>query len=70
MILDKTWHDSIYLCAIIEEGHTAVSINLNLGYVFDPIPSVEGIGIQEGSLCAMPYALGISWGTFGLATLT
>ena len=32
---------------------------------------MEGIGIQEGSLCMMPYALGIlSLGAFGLATLT
>ena len=30
---------------------------------------MEGIGIQEGSLCMMPYALGIpSWGTFSVVT--
>ena len=67
MILDKTQHNSIYLHAIIKEGHTALSINPNLGYVFDPIPSVEWIGIQEGSLCATSYALGVtSGGAFGL----
>ena len=62
MILDKTWHNSIYLCAVIEEGHTALSINPCLGYVFDPILLVEEIGIKEGSLCAMSYALGIPSG--------
>ena len=71
MILDKTLHNSIYLCDIIEEGHTALSINPYLGYVFDPIPLVEGIGIQEGSLCVMSYTLVVpSGGTFGLVTLT
>ena len=70
-ILDETWHDSIYLHAIIKEGHTALSVNPYLGYIFDSIPLVEGIGIQGGSLCTMPYALGIPfWGAFGLATLT
>ena len=56
MILNKTWHNTIYLHAIIKESHTALSINLYLGYVFDPTPSVEGIGIQEGSLCVTSYA--------------
>ena len=54
----KTWHDSIYLHIIIEEGHTALSINPYLGYIFDPIPLVEGIGIQEGSLCTVHLCLG------------
>ena len=71
MILDKTWHNSIYLHAIIEEGHKALSVNPYLGYIFNPIPSVEGIKIQEGSLCARSYTLGVpSGGAFGLATLT
>ena len=71
MAFNKIWSDGVYLNAIIKEGHTALSIYPSLGYIFDPIPSVEGIGIQEGSLCAMPYALGIhSWGIFNLAILT
>ena len=71
MIPVEIWHDSIYPHAIIEKVHTALSVNPYLGYIFDPIPLVEGIGIQEGSLHTVPYALGIpSWGTFSLATLT
>ena len=47
-----------------------LSVNPYLGYIFDPITSVGETRIEEGSLCAMPYALGVpSWGTFGLATL-
>ena len=71
MILNKIQCDGVYLCAIIEEGHAALSINPYPGYIFDPISSVEGIGIQEGSVCMVPYALGSpSWDTFGLDTLT
>ena len=71
MAFDKTWCDSVYLCTVIEEGHAALSINPYSGYIFNPIPSVEGTGIQEGSLFMTPYALGIpSWDAFGLATLT
>ena len=70
MIFDKAQHNSIDLHAIIKENHTALSINPYLGYVFDAIPLVEGIGIQEGSLCGTSYALGTpSGGTFGLVTL-
>ena len=71
MILNKTQYDIIYLHAVIEEGYAALSVNPYLEYIFDPIPLVEGIRIQEGSLYMMSYALGIlSWGTFGLAVLT
>ena len=71
MAFDKIRSDGAYLCTVIKEGYAALSINLYLGYIFDPIPLVEGIGIQEGRLCAMPYALGIpSGGTFGLAIFT
>ena len=71
MFLNKSWHDSIYLHTIIEKGYAALSINAYPGYIFNPIPSVEGIGIQERSLCMTAYALGIPfWGTFGLADLT
>ena len=58
MTLHIARHDSIYLCTIIKEDHTALSIDLNLGYILDPMPSLDGIGIQEGSLCVLLYALG------------
>ena len=71
MILNETWHNSIYLHTIIKEVYIALSINSYLSYVFDPIPLVEEIRIQEGSLFVMSYTLGIpSGGTFGLATST
>ena len=69
MGFDKTWLDGVYLHAIVKEGHTALSINPYPGHVFDPIPSLERVGIQEGSLCVTYYALGIpSWGAFGGVT--
>ena len=71
MNINKTWHNSIYVCTIIEESHTALSINPYLGYIFDPVPLVEGIGIQEGSLWMTSYALGIpSRDAFSLVALT
>ena len=51
-------HDGIYLCAIIKEGHAAPSIDPHLGYILDSLPSLEGVRIQEESLCALLYALG------------
>ena len=71
MALNKIWCDDVYLHAIIKKDHTTLPIHPYLGYVFNPIPSVEGVMIQEGSLCAMSYALGIpSWSIFGLVALT
>ena len=71
MLFNKTQGNSIYLHTFVEEGNTALSINPYLGYIFDPIPLEKGVGIQEGSLFVMSYALGIpSWGTFSLAALT
>ena len=70
MAFDKTQHHSVYLCTIIEESHAALSVNPYPSYIFNPIPLVEGIGIQEGSLCMMPYVLGVPfWGAIGLAAL-
>ena len=67
----QTWSNSVYLHAVIKEGHTALSVDSYLGYLFDPIPLVEGIGIQEGNLHTMSYALGIPSGSaFGLVALT
>ena len=69
MGFDKTWHDGVYLCTIVKEGQPTVSINPYPGYIFDPVPSLEGVRIQEGCLCAMSYALGVlSWDAFGRVT--
>ena len=58
MSLHVSGHNGIYLHAIIKEGHRALSTDLHLGYILDPMPLLEGIRIQEGSLCASLYALG------------
>ena len=50
--------NGIYLHAIIKEGHTALSIDLHLGYILNPMPFLEGVRIQEGRLCTLLYALG------------
>ena len=58
-----------FLCAIIEESHTALYIDLHLGYILNPVPMVKGIRIQEGGLSSLSYALGASsWGFLGVAT--
>ena len=58
----------VFICSPLE-GHTAFSINLDPGHILNPIPLLERVGIQEGTLCAMSYALGIwSWGTFSRVT--
>ena len=70
MGFDETWYDCVYLCTIVKEGHIALSINPYSGHIFDPIPSLERVGIQEGSLCVTSYALDIpSWGAFNGVTL-
>ena len=48
----------IYLHTIIEESHTTLSVDLHLGYIFGPIPMLEGIRMQEGSLHTLSSALG------------
>ena len=61
--------DGIYLHAIIEDSHTALSIDPHLGYILKPIPMLEGIRIQEGSLSASSYTLGaFSWVVLGMGT--
>ena len=61
--------NGIYLHAIIKEGHTALFIDLHLGYVLNPMPSLEGVRIQEGSLCTLLYAVGVpSGGIIGVVT--
>ena len=58
MTLHITGCYGIYLCTIIKESHVALSVDLHLGYIFDPMPMLEGIRIQEGSLHTLTYALG------------
>ena len=36
----------------------ALSIDPYFSYILNPLPSLEGIRIQEGSLCALLYTLG------------
>ena len=58
-------HDGIYLGTIVQEGQTTFPIYPHLIYVFDPIPSLERVYIQEGSLQGGFYASGASvWGLF------
>ena len=56
-------HDGIYLGTIVQEGHTTFPIYPYFSYVFNPIPLLKGVQIQEGSLWSGVYALGASiWG--------
>ena len=57
--------DGIYLGTILQEGHTTFPIYPHFSYVFDPIPLLKGVQIQEGSLWSSFYASGASvWGVF------
>ena len=42
--------DGIYLGTIVQEGHTTFPIYLHFNYVFNPVPSLKRVWIQEGSL--------------------
>ena len=60
-------HDGIDLCTIAQESHAALPIDLQFGHVFNPMPMLKGVWIQEGSLCESCYALGTSsWGFLGV----
>ena len=50
MITHILRHDGVYLGTIVQEGHTTLPIYPHLSYVFNPIPSLKGVWIQEGSL--------------------
>ena len=58
MSLHVAGHNGIYLHAIIEQGHTTLSIDPHLGYILNPMPPLDRIRIQEGSMCALLYVLG------------
>ena len=34
----------------MKEGHATLSVNCHPGHIFDPVPLLERVGIQEGSL--------------------
>ena len=50
MIFNKPWCNGVDLCTIVKENHAALHINSYSGYILDPVPFIEGVGIQEGSL--------------------
>ena len=49
----------VLICTIVQESYAALSINSYPGQDLDPIPSVKGVSIQEGSLHSAFYALGV-----------
>ena len=63
MILHIIRCDGIDLCTTVQESLTTLPVDLHFSYIFDPIPMLEGVQIQEGSLLESCYALGTSsWG--------
>ena len=59
--------DGIDLCIIVQENHAALPIDLHFGHIFDHMPMLKGVWIQEGSLCGLCYALETSsWGFLGV----
>ena len=57
--------DGIYLGTIVQEGHTTFPIYPYFSYIFDPVPLLKGVQIQEGSLWSCLDALEAStWGLF------
>ena len=70
-MLKECFSTNLGVITVNEKGHTALSIDPYLSYIFNPIPLEKGARIQEGSLFVPSYALCIpSWGTFGLVILT
>ena len=67
VIFNEHWHNGVDLCTIVQESHAALPIDS--GYILDPVPSVKGVGIEEGSPHLAFYTWGVpSWGTFGVVT--
>ena len=65
------WCDGIYLATIVQEGHTTFPIYLHFSYIFDPIPLLKRVQIQEGSLQSGFYASGASvWGLLWHSSLS
>ena len=58
--------DGIYLGTIVQEGHTTFAIYPHFSYIFNPVPWLKGVWIQEGSLWIgfmpqEPLSGGSSW---------
>ena len=69
VIFNEPWHNGVDLGAIVQESHVSLPIDFYSGHILDPLPTVKGPGIQEGSLHLAFYSLGVmSWGTFGMVT--
>ena len=63
MITYVPQHDGIYLGTIVQESHATFPIYLHLSYILNPVPSLGGVQIQEGSLWGGFYASWVSfWG--------
>ena len=59
--------DGVNLHSIVQESHTALSIDPHPCYIFNIIPMLKGVQIQEGSLLGLCYALKTSsWGFLGV----
>ena len=71
MILHIIRCDGIDLHAIVQESLAALPIDLHFGYIFDSMPMLKGVWIQEGSLLGSCYTLETSsWGFLGIVTFT
>ena len=69
MILHIVGGDGVDLHAIVQQSLAALPIDLHFGHIFDPVPTLKGVWIQEGSLLRLGFALGTSsWGFLGIAT--
>ena len=49
-------HDGVDLGTIVQESHTTLPIHPHSSYILDPMPSLKGVQIQEGSLWSGFYA--------------
>ena len=59
--------DGIDLCTIVQESLAALPIGLHFSYIFDPIPMLKRVQIQEGSQLESCYTLGTSlWEFLGV----
>ena len=58
-------HDGVDLGTIVQESHTTLPIYPQSSYVLNPMLTLKGVQIQEGSLWGGLYTLRASiWGPF------
>ena len=48
MVFNEPCHNGVNLCTIVQESHATLPINPYPGYIFDPIPSLKGLGFKKG----------------------